>query len=80
MQELTKDNIKLRTGQMYYLTKRIQQDGCVENTEKKMKLVGMYRYHAVFRNEYGYRESFTYPDLRLVLRGVPVNKPWRREY
>ena len=80
MQKLTKDNIELRIGQMYYLAKKVLEDGHTQSIDKKMELVGIYKHHAVFLNEQGYRESFTYPDLRMVLRGIPVNKTWRRGY
>ena len=70
--------IKLQVGENYFLTKKVSKGGIVEKEERKMKLVGIYRYHAVFLNEYGYRESFTYQDLRCVLNGKPINKTWRR--
>lgn len=69
---------ELQIGKTYLLTKKIWEKRYAENVERRMKLVGVYKHHAVFENEYGYCESFIYPDLKQVMNGIPVNKTWRR--
>lgn len=69
--------VKLQLGKEYLLTKNVREGAFLEKIEQKMKLVGIYRYHAVFLNEYGYRESFIYPDLKRIMNGMPINKVWR---
>lgn len=68
----------LQVGETYFITEKVRHNGFVETVKQKMKLVGMYKHHAVLLNEYGYRESYIYEDLKLALKGTPVNKTWRR--
>lgn len=69
--------VKLQIGKEYFLTKNVRDGVFLEKTKQKMKLVGIYKHHAVFLNEYGYRESFIYLDLKRVLNGIAVNRVWR---
>lgn len=66
--------IKLQIGKEYLLSKKVRDGVFVEKIEQKMKLIELYKHHAVFRNEYGYCESFIYPDLKRILSGTPVNR------
>ena len=73
------DMTKLQVGKIYRLTKKVRQDGKVVAVHRKMKLVELYRHHAVFQTASGYKTSFTYFDLKFILNGVAVNKTWRGE-
>lgn len=66
--------IKLQIGKEYFLSKKVREGCFVEKIEQKMRLIELYKHHAVFRNEYGYCESFIYTDLRRMLSGTPVNR------
>ena len=73
------DMAKLQAGNIYKLTRKVRQDGKVIAVHREMKLVELYKHHAVFLVTAGYKVSFTYFDLKLMLNGIAVNKTWRRE-
>lgn len=57
----------LKKGQIYKLKIKNGEDGAVRI--KKMRLLEAYRNHALFENEHGIRESFTWMELRKILAG-----------
>ena len=60
-------------GQEYTLTFKNDTNGIKEVNQrisKRMILVGKYKYHAVFLTRAGYTVSYTYQELRKILKGA----------
>ena len=62
----------LVVGEKYTLTFREKTDGFTQTVKKRMKLIGIYTYHAVFLNKAGYAVSVTYFDLKRLLEGKEI--------
>ena len=60
-------------GKEYTLTFKNDTNGIKEVNQrisKRMILVGKYKYHAVFLTRAGYTVSYTYQELRKILKGA----------
>ncbi len=57
----------LKKGQIYKLKIKNSEDGAARI--KEMRFLEAYRYHALFEDAHGIRESFTWMELRKILAG-----------
>lgn len=69
----TAESLMLEEGNVYTLIFVVQENATKKKVKKKkrMLLIKCYRYHAVFEDSKGIRQSFRYWDIERLLLGKP---------